>query len=703
MRRWIPYPFVRLTGYLSLGILAYVFYDTDIGLILPLLLVAILVYGICYFLSNKKRFYFYAFPLGFCAFIILFLSGYFRTYQVVEKNNPQHIAHLSHKVSFYEGKVLRPLEENAKTMSVDIMVRKVNINGNWHDAFGKVKLYINKHEDVPKLFYGDLLLVRGFAHPLKEKLNPGTFDYKTYLEYQQIYFTDYIYKDDLILYGNKGRSSIIGYAFQIQMACANIVKTYVDNPSAQSIIMALVLGTKSDIDNALKEAYAAAGVMHVLAVSGLHVGIIYSILLFSLGWLKKKKWLFAFLCLLILWLFAFVTGLSPSVLRAVTMFSFIIVAKASNKQTNIYNTIFASAFFLLLLNPFFILTVGFQLSYLAVLGIVFLYPKIYPIFSFNNTLADRVWSLMCVSLAAQLAVFPLSTYYFNQFPLYFLLANIVLVPSAFLILSLGIGLLVVSFFAPLATIVGYILDFLVTSINYFVVWISDLPLSRFSGLYISAGQTAILMAFLLCVFGLFYYKKFVWVIVVAGLLFGFQLITLKRQWNRHNDKQIVYYSINQSGVLGFSVGDYYQLISTGGRPLNEQTFNYTVNPDFMRRGYNIAYENILGTNPKGEIQKASLSYGTILVWNGYKVLILDNIIKHNEHFEKKIKVDVVILEKDAIKSLDEIPKSLVFDKLIVGNTYKYNVAARLIKEAQASDVEVVHPLTTGASIVNLND
>src|SRR5690606_31647741 len=140
---------------------------------------------------------------------------------------------------------------------------------------------------------------------------------------------------------------------------------------------------------------------------------------------KRSRLAFATVCLLALWSFAFITGLSPSVMRAATMFSFIIVARAWGKQTNIYNTIAASAFFLLLINPYFLQSVGFQLSYLAVLGIVFLYPKFYPLVNFRSQFADGIWQLMCVSLSAQLAVFPLSTYYFNQFPLYFLLANIV--------------------------------------------------------------------------------------------------------------------------------------------------------------------------------------------------------------------------------------------------------------------------------------
>lgn len=699
MRKWIPYPFIRLTTYFGIGIVIQIFYSVDIKTAGVLLCLAIFVYGLCYLFSVKINFYFYASPLGICAFIILFLSGYLRTYQFVDKHNSQHIIHIDKKVAFYEGQVSKPAEENEKTISVEIMVRKVKIDSSWHKAFGKVKLYINKKEDIPPLSYGDLILIRGFANPLKGNLNPGAFDYKAYLESQHIYFTDFVNSEDFLRYDRKGQRGLIGQAFYVQTTCANIISNYVVDPSAQSILLALVLGMKSDMANDLKEAYATAGVMHVLAVSGLHVGIIYGILLFSLGWLKKKKWLFAALCLLSLWAFAFITGFSPSVLRAVTMFSFIIIAKASGRQTNIYNTIAASAFFLLLFNPYFILSVGFQLSYLAVLGIVFLFPKIYPLLDFDNKLLDMIWKLISVSIAAQLAVFPLSTYYFNQFPLYFLLANIILVPSASLILSLGLSLLALNFFTPIASLIGFVLNHLIIILNHFVFWISLLPLSQISNLYISAGQTILLMAILLSIIGLFHHKKLIWMVAITGCFCFFQLITIKRHWNRHHEKQIVYYSTQQSGLLSFSMGGFYNLMNTAGSPLSEPVFNYTIKPHLLSQGYKMDFKGTLMQKGKNDLQKASFAYGSIIVWNGYKLLIWDKAIEYSTAFKEKVKVDVVILEKNAIKSLKDIPESVVFDKLVIGNTYKHHWAVQLMKEAEATNVDISHPLTSGAFII----
>ena len=181
--------------------------------------------------------------------------------------------------------------------------------------------------------------------------------------------------------------------------------------------------------------------MHVLAVSGLHIGILYLLVGFLLKPLertRKLKVLRGVVILLIIWGFALLTGLSPSIKRAATMFSFIVVADAFNRNTNIYNTIAASALFLLVIDPALLMSVGFQLSYLAVLSIVLLYRPIFNILPASNVVLNKIWEILSVSLAAQLAVFPLSIYYFHQFPVYFLLANLVIMPLAGLNLITGI-------------------------------------------------------------------------------------------------------------------------------------------------------------------------------------------------------------------------------------------------------------------------
>ena len=177
--------------------------------------------------------------------------------------------------------------------------------------------------------------------------------------------------------------------------------------------------------------------MHVLAVSGLHVGIIFFILNFLLTPLNRNKRLLKiklFLLVGALWFYAFLTGLSPSVMRSCTMFSFIVVGENLNKRTNIYNTLAASAFLLMLINPLIIFGAGFQLSYIAVISIVFFQPRLAALVAVKNRILKYVWDLFTVSVAVQIGTAPISIFYFHQFPVYFWLSNFIVIPGAALIL-----------------------------------------------------------------------------------------------------------------------------------------------------------------------------------------------------------------------------------------------------------------------------
>ncbi|WP_319479987.1 ComEC/Rec2 family competence protein [uncultured Draconibacterium sp.] len=216
----------------------------------------------------------------------------------------------------------------------------------------------------------------------------------------------------------------------------------------------------------------------MLAVSGLHVGILFFAFTFCFGFLQKRKigkFIYVMLSISLLWCYAFITGLSPSVLRACTMFSLVIIAGNINRRANIYNTLAASAFLLLWVNPNNLFEVGFQLSYMAVFGIVFLQPRIAGLWTVKNKVGLFFWNLICVSIAAQIATFPLSAYYFNQFPTYFLLSNIVVIPAAMLLIPLGLGLLAFSKIPLLATSIAFIVKWIIKSVYFLLSSFESFP------------------------------------------------------------------------------------------------------------------------------------------------------------------------------------------------------------------------------------
>ena len=220
-------------------------------------------------------------------------------------------------------------------------------------------------------------------------------------------------------------------------------------PNEIEIVKALILGQKKDINKQLYSDYAAAGAIHILAVSGLHVGIIYFILITLLRPLKrlfKHELIISIIIVISLWGFAFLTGLSPSVIRAVTMFSFFAFAKAINRETNTINTLFLSYFTLLIINPLWLFHIGFQLSYLAVLSILWLLPLFNKVYCPKNYFARKIWDIFTVTLAAQTGIFPLSIYYFHQFPGLFFMTNLIILPFLGVLLGGGIILIILSIF-----------------------------------------------------------------------------------------------------------------------------------------------------------------------------------------------------------------------------------------------------------------
>jgi competence protein ComEC len=326
-----------------------------------------------------------------------------------------------------------------------------------------------------------------------------------------------------------------------------------------SVLVAISLGDKSYLEKSLKNNYAGAGAMHILAVSGLHVGIVYLIFsaLFSLLKLGDKvhnRILKGVILLIVVWGFAIITGLSPSVQRAACMFSFLIVADIVNRHSIALNSIAASAFFILLINPMMIFEVGFQLSYAAVFGIVWMHPIIYSWLSPKYWLLDKAWSLIVVSIAAQLATLPFTLYYFHQFPNWFLLTNLGVIPLAFVIVS---GAIIVGFLLTIfsnAFFLEYLLEAALWLLNYFIGSLSRLPYFVTEGIWISS-LSALLIAIFILLLGVYLQNmKAKWFLLSLATLTGVFLIETVRTVKQLGQKQMVVYSIRSQSVYSVIEG-----------------------------------------------------------------------------------------------------------------------------------------------------
>lgn len=488
---FIPYPFVRLVLFLAVGITAYLYFPNGIPerVFVPAMMVlSCLLLTIFAFNRKWNRLVVNPGLLGASCTILL---GYILTFYHTGSRNPDHFMHQPIQAQYYKIEIADAVVETNTTWKTKGRITAMRCNGEWLTVSGDVLLYFSRSDFPLPPVYGDVFLINKSPAAIESPGNPGEFNYQQFLSYQQIYHQYFLRQDNLTFVHHRPAHAIIQLSLHLRDWAERILKQHISGKAEQSVAIALVLGITDELDDEMLKAYSASGAMHILAVSGLHIAILYAILLAAgkhFQHTRRGQITFSIISLLLLWLYAFITGLTPSVLRAVTMFSFIAIGKLINRQGNVYNTMAATAFCLLLYNPYLIVSVGFQLSFAAVFGIVYVHPYLHRRVELKNRVLHYLWETTSISIAAQLATFALGLLYFHQFPNYFLLTNLVVILASNGILIGGILVLATSVITPLAHWTGVLLTGLIKFMNLFVFWIEGLPYSVTTQIYITTPQ-----------------------------------------------------------------------------------------------------------------------------------------------------------------------------------------------------------------------
>lgn len=623
MQNWVPYAMVRLAAFLIGGILLAIYLPDSINeqvSRIALILLTVLYFLLRLLLRRKRVF---RIACGLTGFAAVFLFGFIHLKAKTEARRPDHILSISAPIKVYEAIVRSAPELKAKTWKVEVELEKIKTDS-WRKTDGKVLLYISKNSmaTIP-WSYGDRLLIRGSPQVLAPPSNPNEFDFKRYLGFKNIHHQQFLKADQIHFLKSADRRGFIFYSHQVRSWATRVITRTIVGEQEQAIAMALILGVTEGIDTDLQNAYAASGAMHVLAVSGLHVGIIYGIILLLLRPLNAfswSRWVIAGISILFLWIFAFVTGLSPSVLRAVTMFSFIAFARPLGWRTNIYNTLAASAFVLLIYNPYLIMSVGFQLSYLAVLGIVYLQRPLYNLWEIPNRVGDWIWQITCVSLAAQIATFALSMLYFHQFPVYFLVSNLFVIPLSTLVLMGGIVLLIVSALAPLATAVGYGLQLIIQLLNWLVFKAEALPFSLISDIYLTTFQCWVIIGLLLMFVLMFQFRSIRF--LYAGV--AISVLLMWTQWSHYqqtrNGNQFVVYSVSGHSAMEWIRRGVSYFNADTALVANEDRMRFHIRPNRLQHSVNIVHTQI----PFKRVVSDGL---TLYSWQNTQIAVVDKKIK----------------------------------------------------------------------------
>jgi competence protein ComEC len=417
-------------------------------------------------------------------------------------------------------------------------------------------------------------------------------------------------------------------------------------------------------------AYSSSGAMHVLAVSGLHVGIVFMVFSWMFYFLEKIKYGKigkSILLVLLLWSYALLTGLSPSVLRACTMFSFVIVGKSLNRYVSIYNILAVSAMFLLLINPYIIMEVGFQLSYLAVLGIVYIQPKMQLIWEPKNSWLQRIWTLITVSISAQIATFPLGLHYFHQFPIWFILSNLIVIPLSTAIIYIAILLLCIAKVSFIADLVAVLLKATLFSLNYSVKKIKDLPYSLLEGIHISVLETWIIYGIILLFLFYLFKRKFKFLVYCLLLLVAILTMQVLEQFQELKQKKFIVYNVSKNSALEIIAGKKHFFIGNHTLVNNEKEMRFNIKHNWWKLGLsNTVY---LPTNYCSTIIckiKNTISFDKCLI----AIVAKDFTFNFSSKIHK-LKVDYLIVANNPKLSIEQLLKVYQVKKIIFDSSNSY--------------------------------
>lgn len=653
----LQFPLMKITIWFVLGIVFSSYFNPNPASTFVFIGIFFVAFIATIYLSKKdfiQKVYF-----GIATYLLFFQIGCFTHVIHNEFYNETNYVHLIKNETDYHSLelVLREkLKGNEKVDKYIGLVKKVDnktcsgrILVQIHDAHGDSRIQIGNNIQI----YGKCILN-------KKSLNPNQFDYGKYLNNKSIFGQIYTSANSIKV-SDKNDKNIWYYSDRLRN---NIITNLQKNNFSKNelqVVNALILGQQQDISKEILKDYQYAGAIHILSVSGLHVGFILLFISFLLKPLPKNKLgnsIRLFTIIICLWGFAILAGLSPSVIRSVTMFSFVAMGLHLKRSTNIFHTLLVSMFLILFFQPSFLFDVGFQLSYLSLFFILWLQPLISNLWMPKNKIATYFWDILTVSFAAQIGAFPLSIYYFHQFPGLFFITNLIIIP--FLILIMGLGVLVMVMaafnFVPMLTMKS--LEFCIYYLNKIINWVASFE--QFIIKDIPINWQALISLYVLIIAFVILFKKPTYPKIVFAFIsvLLFQSTLLITRWEIQNKQEFIVFNSWKNTLITERNGD--KVTVYGNQSTIDKLASNTV-----LKSYLIANSSsITGIN-----KMQNLFY-----FNNKKIMVIDSF----GVYSKQINPDIIILRQTPKINLERLIQ-VNQPKLIVADASNYNTTIQLWK------------------------
>lgn len=628
---WRSVPFIRLLIPFVAGIIIMRYCPVSLG-VLSVIAILSFTMGSAFRLIPRSSYYRWRWINGMVLNVLMFCLGCCIMYSRTLSNDRNWIGLYAGETGFVSATLSEPLTQKTNSYKTVAAIQCVRINDEWKPACGNLLLYFKKDSIAPSVTYGAQIIIQKKLQRIVNSGNPGAFDYKQYCAFRGTDYQVYLQPGDWIATGLPKKDRLTELLIAARENVLSIFRKYVPGEKEAGVAEALLIGYRDDLDKDLVRSYSNTGVVHIIAISGLHLGMIYGLMLVILSPFRRwpyMRWIRPLLILLVLWGFTLLAGAAASILRSVVMFSFIVVGESIGRKTNIYNTLAASAFCLLLYDPSFFWDVGFQLSYAAVVSIVLFMKPVYQNIYCKNKILDMIWQLNAITIAAQVLTLPIILYYFHQFPNLFLFTNFIAVPLSGFILY-GELLLLVVYKVPFVNIyTGKIISWLIFQLNSVIERTDRLPFSVTDHIQVSLAQTILLyLAISFAGWWLLLRKKNGMMISLCCFCIFFLLHCIRRIQQSQQQKMIIYHIPKYKAI---DVMEGHDHVFTGDSAVSASLQDYHLLPARIKNG----------VVPKQQLKHTIVTH-TLIAGANKTALIIDRSFRLPS-ITNRIPVDIIIL------------------------------------------------------------
>ncbi len=698
MFNWHTYPFVRLVIPLIIGIVFARLFDISETIFFATSIFCIAL-SVCLVALHFKhttplKTFFYGSALSF----LLIGTGIILTYL----NDETHRADYFGKINMESAQIfvgsIADITPTTTNMRLNIETSGILMQGDstqkMKNVSGNLLVYTAK-DSISAFHVGQTVTINAKPNRITSLRNPFEFDFAQYWHSKNVHYQCFANADALHVLDSTPTKNIRSLSITLQTELSSWLLPYLQTPNETYVGTALMLGAKNYEAEEIKTAYIQTGAMHILAVSGMHVMLL---------WLALKRIVSLFIKnrktktiigtgagLVAIWLFACVTGLGASVLRATVMATFLGLGELANRKANAVNMLAASSFLLLLIDPNMLFDIGFQFSYLAVLSIVVWYPYIFNWFHFKNRAVHFLWEITALGFAAQILVTPLSLFYFHRFATYFWLTGLLAIPVSTVALYAGLLVFIFHSIPPLAWCAGKVFSFSVWLMNAIILKTDELPFGAINGVYLTALSVVLLYILIYCVFSGVYKKTLrAWQPALVSILILASLSAFKFQ-TKPTRTVCIYNNASKKTLIDiFSENACLTItnIDTSNVRQVKQIDHATHN---FREFKKVLALKTIGLNDSDAINKIGFTnhviFGTPERW-----LIISGSIAHFSN----LPIENIVLANNVDVSIDSIQKYFSPKKIILDASNKSEISQTYVKDCQRLNLAVHDVKTQGA-------